>query len=124
MPDAGPNWANHGRVDFLAAVQEIGSNLVTAPCAPARVSAEVSDTGTVELSWTYGSNNEQGFVIERAEKENGSVGSFEPIAEVDRSSTNFIDDSVSSGITYAYRVAAFNVAATNCTRRVAMVTTP
>ncbi len=124
LPDAGPNWANHGRVDFLAAVQQIDSNLVTAPCAPARVSAEVSDTGTVELSWTYGSNNEQGFVIERAEKENGSVGNFEPIAEVDRSSTNFVDDSVSSGVTYAYRVAAFNVAATNCTRRAATVTTP
>src|SRR5580698_6144603 len=29
LPDAGSNWANHGRVDFLAAVQQINSNLVT-----------------------------------------------------------------------------------------------
>jgi subtilisin family serine protease len=124
LPDVGSNWANHGRVDFLAAVQQIGPDLVTAPSAPARLSAEVADTGTVELSWAYGSNNEQGFMIERAQKEGRSVGAFEPIAEVDRSSTNFTDDSVASGITYAYRVAAFNVAATNCTRRAATVTMP
>jgi serine protease len=124
LPDAGPNWANHGRVDFLAAVQQIGPNLVTAPSAPARLSARAADTGTVELNWADGSNNEQGFVIERAEKSGGSVGSFEAIAEVDRSSTNFTDNSVAAGVTYAYRVAAFNVAATNCTRRPATVTMP
>jgi serine protease len=124
LPDAGPNWANHGRVDFLAAVQQIGPDLVTAPSAPARMSAKVADPGVVELTWTDGSNNEQGFVIERAEKSGASVGSFETIAEVDRSSTNYTDNSVASGITYAYRVAAFNVAATNSTRRAATVTTP
>jgi hypothetical protein len=84
----------------------------------------VADPGAVELTWADGSDNEQGFVIERAQKEGGSVGSFEAIAEVDRSSTNYVDESVSSGATYVYRVAAFNVAATNRTRRVATVTTP
>ncbi len=105
-------------------MQQINSDLVTAPSAPAKLSVEVANPGSVELSWADGSNNEQGFVIERAEKSGSSVGSFEPIAEVDRSSTNFIDDSVASGITYAYRVAAFNAAATNCTRRAATVTMP
>jgi subtilisin family serine protease len=124
LPDGGPNWAGHGRVDFLAAVQQIGPDLVTAPNAPVKMSAEVADPGAVELTWADGSDNEQGFVIERAQKEGGSVGSFEAIAEVDRSSTNYVDESVSSGATYVYRVAAFNVAATNCTRRVATVTTP
>jgi subtilisin family serine protease len=124
LPDAGPNWAGHGRVDFLAAVQQVGTNLVTAPRAPVKMAAEMADPGAVELSWAYGSDNEQGFVIERAQKEGGNMGSFEPIAEVDRSSTNFTDSSVASGATYVYRVAAFNVAATNCTRRAATVTTP
>ena len=124
LPDAGPNWAGHGRVDFLAAVQQIGPDLVTAPRAPAKMSASAADPGVVELNWADGSDNEQGFVIERAQKEGRSFGSFEAIAEVDRSSTNYSDSSVVSGATYVYRVAAFNVAATNCTRRVATVTTP
>jgi subtilisin family serine protease len=124
LPDAGPNWANHGRVDFLAAIQEIGPDLVTAPSAPAKLSAEITDTDTVELSWANGSNNEQGFVIERAQEAGGRIGDFEDIAEVDRTSNNYTDDNVTPGVTYAYRVAAFNVAATNCAHRVATVTMP
>jgi subtilisin family serine protease len=124
LPDAGPNWAGHGRVDFLAAVQQIGPDLVTAPKAPLKMSAQVADPGAVELTWADGSNNEQGFVIERAERDGGSIGSFDVIAEVSRGSTNYTDNSVASGATYVYRVAAFNVAATNCIRRAATVTTP
>jgi subtilisin family serine protease len=124
LPDAGPNWAGRGRVDFLTAVQQIGPDLVTAPKAPLKMSAQVADPGAVELTWTDGSNNEQGFMIERAEKDGASIGSFDVIAEVGRSSTNYTDDSVASGVTYAYRVASFNVASTNCTRRAATVTTP
>ncbi len=110
--------------NFLAAVQQIGTNLVTAPKAPVKLSAQVADPGVVELNWADGSDNEQGFVIERAEKDGNSIGSFEVIAEVDRSSTNYTDNSVASAVTYMYRVAAFNVAATNCTRRVVEVTMP
>lgn len=124
LPDAGPNWAGHGRVDFLAAVQQIGPDLVTAPKAPLKMSAQVADPGAVELTWADGSNNEQGFMIERAERDGGSIGSFDVIAEVSRGSTNYTDNSVASGATYVYRVAAFNVAATNCIRRAATVTTP
>ncbi|HXI85150.1 MAG TPA: S8 family serine peptidase [Verrucomicrobiae bacterium] len=124
LPDAGPNWANHGRVDFLAAVQQIGPALVTAPKAPLKMSAQVVDPGVVELNWVDGSGNEQGFLIERAEKDGKTIGSFDVIAEVDHNSTNFTDDSVASGVTYAYRVAAFNVAATNSVRKAATVTMP
>jgi subtilisin family serine protease len=124
LPDAGPNWAGHGRVDFLAAVQQIDSNLVTAPSAPVKLSAHMTDPGIVELNWADGSANNQGFIIERAQKEGNTVGSFEDIAEVDRNSTNYTDNSVASASTYIYSVASFNVAATNFTRRAATVTTP
>jgi subtilisin family serine protease len=124
LPDAGPSWANHGRVDFLAAVQQIGPDLVTAPKAPLKMSAQAADPGVVELNWADGSNNEQGFLIERAEKDGKSVGSFDVIGEVGHGATNFTDSTVASGATYVYRIAAFNVAATNCTRRAATVTTP
>lgn len=124
LPNAGANWAGHGRVNFLAAVQQIGPDLVTAPNAPIKLSAHIADPGVVELNWADGSDNNQGFIIERAQKEGSSVGSFEDIAEVDRNSTSYTDSSVASATTYVYYVAAFKVAATNSTHRAATVTTP
>ena len=49
----GADWAGHGRVDYLAAVQQIGPQLVTAP-APALSgsTATPASTGTVDLNWT------------------------------------------------------------------------
>jgi len=88
------------------------------------MSAQVADPGVVELNWSDGSGNEQGFLIERAEKDGKTIGSFDVIAEVDHNSTNFTDDTVASGATYVYRVAAYNVAATNSVRKAATVTTP
>jgi subtilisin family serine protease len=123
-PDGGAKWAGHGRVDFLAAVQQIGPELVTAPKAPAKMFVSVSGPGVVELDWTDKSNNEQGFLIERAEKTNGVVGPFEPIAELDRNATSYTDNTVQSGVTYRYTVAAFNVAATNSVRKAAKITAP
>jgi len=123
-PNGGPHWAGHGRVDFLAAMQQIGPGLVSAPNAPGKLLANTTSPGVVQLDWTDKSDNEQGFVIERADKSNGVVGPFEPIAEVDHGVTSYIDDTVQPGVTYLYRVAAFNVAATNCTRKCATVTVP
>ncbi len=122
-PVGGANWAGHGRVDFLAAIQQIGPQLVTPPAAPVKLTVSSTGTGAVELDWTDKSDNEEGFVIERAEKSNGVVGQFDPIAEVNPNVTSYIDDTVESGVTYDYRVDAFNVAATNSVRRAAVVTT-
>jgi hypothetical protein len=123
-PDGGANWDGHGRVDFLAAVQQIGPELVTAPRAPVRMTVNAAGPGAVELGWTDRSDNEQGFVIERAERNNGVLGPFAPIAEVDRNVTSYTDDSAESGVTYVYRVAAFNVTATSGARRAVIVTPP
>jgi len=121
-PAAGPHWAGHGRVDFLAAIQQISPQLVTAPNAPGKLLANATSTGVVQLDWTDKSDNEEGFVIERAEKSNGVVGPFTPIAEVDHGDTSYTDATVQSGATYLYQVAAFNVAATNAVRKCAVVT--
>jgi len=123
-PVGGAKWAGHGRVDFVAAVQQIGPQLVTAPAAPVKISASTTGLGAVELDWTDRSDNEEGFVIERAEKTNGVVSAFEPIAQVDRNVTSYIDDTTEAGITYEYRVEAFNAAATNSVHRAVKVTTP
>jgi subtilisin family serine protease len=123
-PVGGAKWDGHGRVDFLAAIQQIGPELVTAPAAPVKMSVSTNGLGAVELDWTDRSDNEEGFVIERAEKTNGHIGAFEPIAEVDRNATSYIDDTTESGMTYVYRVDAFNAAATNSVRKAVSVTTP
>ena len=123
-PNGGAKWDGHGRVNFLAAVRQVGPHLVTAPKAPAKIFVSVSGPGVVELDWTDKSNNEQGFLIERAEKTNGAVGPFEPIAEVDPNVTSYTDSTVQSGVTYLYTVAAFNVAATNSVRKAARITAP
>jgi len=120
----GADWAGHGRVDYLMALQQIGPQLVTAPAAPTRLTAMPAGTGTVDLKWTERSENEQGFLITRAEKSNGAVGSFELIDQVGPGATDYADGSAQSGVTYAYQVAAFNVAATNSAARCAVVTAP
>ncbi|MGH6684622.1 MAG: S8 family serine peptidase, partial [Pseudolabrys sp.] len=117
-------WYGHGRVDFLAAVQQIGPQLVTAPAPPVKLTVSSTGSGAVDLDWTDKSDNEEGFVIERAEKDNRVVGSFEPIAEVDRNATNYTDDTTEAGIDYVYRVEAFNVAATNCVRKAVSIAAP
>ena len=123
-PDGGAKWAGHGRVDFFAAIQQISPELVTAPSAPVKMSVNATGPEAVELDWTDRSDNEEGFVIERAEKNNGVLGPFAPIAETDRNITSYTDDTAQSAVTYVYRVAAFNVAATNCAHKAAIVTTP
>jgi subtilisin family serine protease len=117
--NVGADWAGHGRVDYLAALQQIGPQLAQAPNAPKRLSAKPAGTGTVELTWMAGSDNEQGFLIERAEKSNGTIGSFEVIDVVGHGATGYTDPAVQSGVTYLYQVGAFNVAATNFTRTAA-----
>ncbi len=111
-------------MDYLAALQQIGPQLLTAPVAPSRLTAKPAGTGTVELNWTDRSNNEQGFLIERAVKADGAVGSFDLIDEVGHGATSYTDDTIQSGVTYAYQVAAFNVAATNFVHSCAVVTAP
>jgi subtilisin family serine protease len=123
-PNGGPKWDGHGRVDFLAAVQQIGPQLVTAPKAPGKVSATMGGSGDVELSWIDNSDNEQGFLIERAEKNGKTVGAFELITQVDRNVDTYTDTTAKSGMTYLYRVAAFNPVGTNYDRKAAVVTAP
>ena len=120
----GPEWAGHGRVDYLAAIQQIGPQLVTAPAAPTRVSATPAGTGTVDLNWIDHSDNEQGYLILRAEKSGRAVEPFDVIDEVGHAITSYTDATAQSGVTYLYRVAAFNVAATNCAAKCAVVTAP
>jgi titin len=60
----------------------------------------------VNLAWED-TSNELGFEIERKE---GSGGSYHQIAKVGENTTTYIDTAPKTGVTYYYRVRAYNSA--------------
>ncbi len=83
---------------------EISARTGNIPSAPTSLSASVTSSSRIELSWTDRSNNETGFKIER---KTGS-GSYSEIATVGSNTTTYRDAGLSSGVTYTYRVRAYN----------------
>jgi transcriptional regulator CtsR len=67
------------------------------------VAAAVTDA-QINLSWTDKSNNEKGFKIERKT----STTDFQEIAAVGGDITAYADTGLESGITYTYRIRAYN----------------
>jgi hypothetical protein len=59
----------------------------------------------LQLNWADNSNNEDGFQIERKA---GQTGSYGLLVTLPANSTTYADATVQAGVTYCYRVAAFN----------------
>jgi hypothetical protein len=57
------------------------------------------------LTWQDNSNNEDNFAIER---KTGTTGTFSQLILMPSNSTSYVDTSVTRGVTYCYRVRAFN----------------
>ena len=67
----------------------------------------VNNLGVVDLAWVDNSLNETGFVVQRAEDPDFTMGVVAfPVAE---NATSFGDDTAVPGVTYYYRVYATNV---------------
>jgi hypothetical protein len=80
----------------------------TVPGTPLNLTAQAVSTSQINLSWNDNSNNEDGFIIERANGSNwtqvGSVGpSYGPYT------VTFSNTGLQANKTYTYRVRAFNV---------------
>lgn len=75
------------------------------PPAPANLIANVVTSTSVGLKWTYASNFETGFKVE---KKLGKSGSYYITAEVGPNVTSYMDKTVSSNSKYYYRVRAAN----------------
>jgi hypothetical protein len=73
--------------------------------APSNLTAAAPSVGEVILNWNDNSNNELGFVIERR---GNSSSSFIEISRLRSNQTNYVDTTVGEGITYDYRVRAYN----------------
>jgi subtilisin family serine protease len=109
-PDGGATWDGRGRVDFLAALEQVGPGQVRIPSAPAKLRARTTSATSVLLTWKDRSNNEQGFRIERAVSVGGVLGEFQIAGETGANETSFVDSSTQPAIRYYYRVWAANLA--------------
>jgi hypothetical protein len=70
--------------------------------APSALSA-IASPGAVNLTWADNSNNEDGFVVERAAKSK-SMLTFSVLATLPADSKSYSDTAVSARATYVYRV--------------------
>lgn len=76
------------------------------PVAPSGLAATATSSGQMQLSWSDNSNNEDGFAVLRST--NGT--DFAQIASTAADTTSYTDSGLTAGVTYYYRVAAYNVA--------------
>src|SRR5690606_28266833 len=80
-----------------------------APNAPSDLYGRVLSQTSIELFWTDNSNNEEVFILERAEERNGERGSFVPIDNAITSNTiSYLNSGLAPDTKYWYRVKAKN----------------
>ncbi|MGB5847236.1 MAG: fibronectin type III domain-containing protein, partial [Ignavibacteriaceae bacterium] len=92
----------------------------TIPTSPSNLTAEATGVNEVTLSWTDNSNHEDGFIIER---ENITLPVFAVIDSVGANDTSYIDSTISQGVSYNYRISAFNISGLSGYSNVYYVTT-
>jgi hypothetical protein len=71
---------------------------------PTGLSATTQSSSSISLEWTDTSMGEHGYKIERKE----SGGSYAVVTTTDAEATSYLDQNLSEGTTYYYRVAAVN----------------
>jgi subtilisin family serine protease len=79
---------------------------LTTPAAPSNLVARLVSRNRVALTWTDNASTEDGFRVERST--DGTRWSL--LTTVGANTTSLTDGSVKRGVTYYYRVAAFNAA--------------
>ena len=96
---------------------------LTTPAAPTNLQAAAASSSAINLAWTDASNNENGFRVYRGA--GASPASFSKIGnDLGADTTTYTDITASAGITYVYRVSAFNTAGESSPAESAAVTTP
>ena len=96
-------WRRGNASPSTGATNVYSAALPQAPADPGIPTATVS-TGQVVLSWTDRSNTEAGFIIERA----SGTGAFLPAGIVLENTGTFVDQGVTAGTRYTYRIRAMN----------------
>lgn len=73
-----------------------------------QLQAALTTLPRIELRWKDNSTNEGGFIVER---KIGQTGAYLVLATLPPNTTTYVDTAVQDGVTYCYRVKAFNAAA-------------
>ena len=76
------------------------------PAAPTMLTATVASCSCINLMWRDNSSNETGFKIERCQ--GSGCSTFTQIAQVGTNVTTYSNTGLSAGVSYSYRVRAFN----------------
>lgn len=94
--------------------------IISPPAAPTGLALSnlVTVPPTIRLSWSDASSDELGFLVERST--DGT--SWAEVARVDAGATTHEDRTVSNGVTYSYRVLAYNSAGNSAASNVATIT--
>lgn len=94
--------------------------LIADPLPPSNLSASSAYVGLINLAWTDNASVETGFKIERST--NGST--YAQITTVISNVTTYADRSLSPGVTYYYRVKAYNAQSDSDASNVASALNP
>jgi FtsP/CotA-like multicopper oxidase with cupredoxin domain len=106
----------HEENDFMRAVEL--NVATTRPAAPTGLTAVASAATRVDLSWVDHATNETGFRIDRRT----GTGAYTTIGTSVPDQAKFTDYTVASGLSYTYRVYAYNQAGASTTFTSASVT--
>ncbi|MBI2900321.1 MAG: fibronectin type III domain-containing protein [Planctomycetes bacterium] len=95
--------------------------VLSAPIAPTALSASPISSGSIKLTWTDNSNNEQGFRVYRSFT--GASGTYILRATVSPNTTTYTDSGLFPSTTYWYLVRSFNAIAESSDSNTALATT-
>src|SRR5262245_21754651 len=106
---------------ILLNVQGRGGSGASKPKPPENLSATAASSSRINLSWSDGANNEDGFAIERCV--GSGCANFAEIFRVGANVLTYADSGLSAQTVYRYRVLAFNTAGTSKYSNTAQATT-
>ena len=95
-------YSSTGNADSLSSEILVSTAI---PAAPSELKASASSASQIKLTWKDNSDSEDGFRIFRKP---ANAYYFEPLAEVGKNITSYTDGSLTAGMRYYYKVAAYN----------------
>jgi hypothetical protein len=92
------------------------------PAAPSGLGASAASSSRVNLAWTDGSTNEDGFRVERCS--GAGCSNFAQIGTAAAGAVSYADSAASGSTSYSYRVRAYNAGGTSGYSNTATAVTP
>jgi subtilisin family serine protease len=105
-----------GRLNIFKAMQNVNTG------APTALTATPASATSITLRWTDINSSEIGFKVQRSTS--SSFSSYTEITLATRNRTSYTDTGLTAGVTYYYRVLAYNLAGNGPVSNTAFATTP